>query len=92
MGDLKMGDRLQEILMEKFGLVPFQPNQLQIIERSINNENIYACMPTGSGKSLCFLFETFMSGKILIVIQPLLALLLDFSQHHPFFKLDMSGI
>lgn len=75
-----MDNILQDILLDKFGLVQFRPRQLNIIKNSIEKQDIYVCMPTGSGKSLCFLFENFVNNKILIIIQPLLALLLDFSR------------
>jgi ATP-dependent DNA helicase RecQ len=45
-----------------FGFSSFRPGQLEIIENIIEKRNVLAVMPTGAGKSLCYmvraLFDT----------------------------------
>lgn len=74
-------EQLRETLRRVFGHDEFRNQQEQLVTKAINGTNIYCCMPTGSGKSITFLYETQFENRLVVVIQPLLALLLDFSGH-----------
>ena len=75
---------LQEsILRNQFGisyLWPYQELTIRhVLEASENNETgrVLCCMPTGSGKSLCFMYPIALLKKRCIIIYPLLSLMND---------------
>lgn len=47
---------LQKILQEKFKKQAFREGQQSIIENALEGHNIFATIPTGGGKSLCYQF------------------------------------
>ena len=61
-----------------FGYKAFRPMQREIINAYLMNRDIFACMPTGSGKSLCYQIPSIMStDTVTIVIMPLISLIYD---------------
>ena len=43
---------LRRILQDTFGFEDFLPFQQEVIERTLNGEDLLVVLPTGSGKSL----------------------------------------
>lgn len=64
-------------LKQVFGYNEFRPNQEKIIEAIIENKDVLAVLPTGSGKSLCYQLPALIKPGITIVISPLIALMED---------------
>ena len=61
-----------------FGYKDFRPMQREIINAYLMDRDIFACMPTGSGKSLCYQIPSIMSSdNVTIVIMPLISLIKD---------------
>jgi len=48
-------DQLEARLIEFFGFDSFRPGQREVIERLLQGRHTLAVLPTGSGKSLCYL-------------------------------------
>ena len=64
-----------------FGYKSFRKFQLEIINAYLMNKDIFACMPTGSGKSLCYQIPAVLSeNTVTIVVMPLISLILDQSK------------
>ena len=80
--------RYGRILKSKFGYSGFRPNQLKIIRTILETKRDVVCILfTGSGKSLCYQYPAVYTGKISLVISPLIALMNDQKE-----KMDALGI
>ena len=74
--DLPRGvDRYRELLLERFGYPDFRPGQAEVLE-SLADGDVLGVMPTGGGKSLCFVLPALEVGRALVV-SPLIALMQD---------------
>lgn len=65
------------ILERYWKFTKFRPNQEDIINAVLNNEDTFALLPTGGGKSICFQIPALAKKGICIVISPLIALMKD---------------
>jgi len=71
------GDLLTATLKKAFGYGEFRPLQREIIEASIAGRDVFALLPTGGGKSLCFQLPAIVRGGLTVVVSPLIALMKD---------------
>ena len=65
------------ILERYWNYTSFKPLQEDIIAAVLENEDVFALLPTGGGKSLCFQIPALIRDGICIVISPLIALMKD---------------
>jgi ATP-dependent DNA helicase RecQ len=66
-----------DILRKTFGYESFRPGQEAIVTALLEGRNVFAVMPTGSGKSLCYQVPALARGGLAIVVSPLIALMQD---------------
>src|SRR4051812_21995138 len=68
---------LDLILKRTFGYGTFRPLQREIIEATLAGRDVFALLPTGGGKSLCFQLPALVREGITVVVSPLIALMKD---------------
>lgn len=67
----------QQILKSVFGYDSFRPGQTEIITACLEGKDVFAILPTGGGKSLCFQVPGLALFGTTIVVSPLIALMQD---------------
>jgi ATP-dependent DNA helicase RecQ len=72
-----MPDLLLDTLTRTFGYHEFRPLQRQIIEATLEGRDVFAVLPTGGGKSLCFQLPALVRNGLTVVVSPLIALMKD---------------
>ena len=65
----------QRTLRATFGFESFRPGQAEIVAAILDDRDVLAVMPTGSGKSLCYQLPALLRGGLTVVVSPLIALM-----------------
>ena len=68
---------LLSLLKQVFGYTGFRPHQEEIIRDALAGRDVFALLPTGGGKSLCFQLPALVRPGLTVVISPLIALMKD---------------
>src|SRR3954471_17648788 len=68
---------LRSLLKRTFGYGTFHPLQREIIEDALAGRDVFALLPTGGGKSLCFQLPALLRPGLTVVVSPLIALMKD---------------
>jgi len=68
---------LLPLLKQYFGFTSFRPLQAEIIRDSLAGRDVFALLPTGGGKSLCFQLPALTRDGLTVVVSPLIALMKD---------------
>ena len=68
---------LHAALKKHFGYDTFRPLQAEIVEDALAGRDVFALLPTGAGKSLCYQLPALVSEGLTIVVSPLIALMKD---------------
>jgi ATP-dependent DNA helicase RecQ len=74
--DINVPDLLP-LLKQYFGFTSFRPLQEEIIRDALAGKDVFALLPTGGGKSLCFQLPAMAGDGLTVVVSPLIALMKD---------------
>ena len=69
--------QLLPLLKQYFGFTSFRPLQQEIIHDALAGKDVFALLPTGGGKSLCFQLPAMAQPGLTVVVSPLIALMKD---------------
>ena len=69
--------RVRAALDEVFGFRRFRPNQREIVQAILAGRDVFAVMPTGGGKSLCYQLPAHLLEGTCLVVSPLISLMKD---------------
>jgi ATP-dependent DNA helicase RecQ len=67
----------KSILKSVFGFDEFRPHQEPIIKEALSSRDVFAALPTGGGKSLCYQLPALLRPGLTVVVSPLIALMKD---------------
>jgi ATP-dependent DNA helicase RecQ len=70
-------EQLLAPLKKVFGFDFFRPLQEEIIRDTLAGKDVFAVLPTGGGKSLCFQLPALVRPGLTVVVSPLIALMKD---------------
>jgi len=68
---------MYDTLNNVFGFKTFLPDQEKIIQNILKKRDVFAVLPTGGGKSLCYQLPAKMLDGTAVVISPLISLMKD---------------
>ena len=68
---------MRSVLKKYFGFASFRPLQEEIIADALSGKDVFAVLPTGGGKSLCFQLPAVARSGLTVVVSPLIALMKD---------------
>lgn len=74
----KMSKEYIKCLKKYYGYDGFRENQREVLEALVENKrDVFCCMATGSGKSICYQLPALLTNKVSVVVSPLISLMED---------------
>jgi ATP-dependent DNA helicase RecQ len=76
-GTADRATRARQVLRDVFHLESFRPGQAEVVDAQLENRDVLAVAPTGSGKSLSYWVPAILGNGLTVVVSPLIALMKD---------------
>lgn len=69
--------QLRQIVRDRFGHPDFRPGQLPLVRAALRGRDALGVLPTGGGKSLCYMLPAMLLPGPALVVSPLISLMED---------------
>ena len=73
----KIDTRIKKLLDKYWKIDNLKDKQKEIITNYLSGNDVVGLLPTGYGKSLCYLLPPLLSNKVMFIISPLISLMED---------------
>ncbi len=70
-------DKASKILKKYFGYSELKEKQYSVINELLTGNDVIGLLPTGYGKSMCYILPPLVTKKTMIIISPLISLMED---------------
>ena len=70
-------DRAAQVLSSRFGHTAFRAGQLRAVRAALARRSALVVLPTGGGKSLCYMVPALVLDGLTVVVSPLISLMQD---------------
>lgn len=70
-------DKATKYLKKYWNLDELKPKQVEVINELLLGNDVIGLLPTGFGKSMCYLIPPLVTRKVMIIISPLISLMDD---------------
>jgi ATP-dependent DNA helicase RecQ len=70
-------ERVDEVVRRVWGFESLRPLQAESIDATLAGRDTLTVLPTGGGKSLCYQVPALVTGRLTLVVSPLIALMQD---------------
>lgn len=68
---------LEQELKRYLGFDTFRIGQREVIETVLAGEDVFAMLPTGMGKTVCYQLSGYLLDGLVVIVSPLLSLMQD---------------
>ena len=69
--------KLHQVLKHTFQIPQFRDRQLEVINATLGQKDVFVVMPAGAGKSLTYQLPALLNKGVTLVVSPLISLLED---------------
>lgn len=73
----KKKKKVSKKLKKYWGYDSLKPKQIEIISNFVDGKDVIGLLPTGYGKSMCYLVPPLITKKVIFIISPLISLMDD---------------
>jgi RecQ family ATP-dependent DNA helicase len=70
-------DKANKILLKYFNNITLKDKQIDIINELLKGNDVIGLLPTGYGKSMCYIIPALVTKKAIFIISPLISLMED---------------
>jgi len=70
-------DKVKKILSKYFNNIQLKDKQIEVINELLLGNDVIGLLPTGYGKSMCFIIPPLITKKTIFIISPLISLMED---------------
>ena len=68
---------INSIVQKHWGYDSLKDKQMDIVKNFIKGKDVIGLLPTGFGKSMCYLIPPLVTNKVIFIISPLISLMED---------------
>jgi ATP-dependent DNA helicase RecQ len=64
-------------ILDKYWGYDLKDKQIEVLDNFMGGKDVVGLLPTGYGKSMCYLIPPLITGKVILIISPLISLMED---------------